>query len=85
LETVPFIESARLLDRNQLERIPAASGIACLDAGKVTFPVTIKKRKWRLFLSPWHGKEEEAERFSYRQQVSLPEKEKIFVMESGTK
>ncbi len=86
LPSVPIIESAVYLDRSGMAGIPAASDIACLDADEVTFPVTIRKKEAGDYFYPLGmDRKKKLSDFLIDLRVSLPEKEKILVMESANR
>jgi len=86
LKSLPFIESAEFLNRSMIETIPAGSNIACLDAAKVIFPVTIRKKVAGDYFYPLGmDRKKKISDFLIDERYSLPEKEKILVMESANR
>ncbi|MDX9812066.1 MAG: tRNA lysidine(34) synthetase TilS, partial [Bacteroidales bacterium] len=84
LMALPFVESAGFVDRSELASIPATNDIACLDAGEITFPLTIRKKEDGDYFYPlgMDGKKKLSD-FLIDGRFSLPDKEKILVMKSG--
>lgn len=84
LMALPFVESAGFVDRSELTCIPATNDIACLDAGEITFPLTIRKKEDGDYFHPlgMDGKKKLSD-FLIDGRFSLPDKEKILVMKSG--
>jgi len=69
-----------------IETIPAGSNIACLDAAKVIFPVTIRKKVAGDYFYPLGmDRKKKISDFLIDERYSLPEKEKILVMESANR
>lgn len=83
LKALPIIDSAEYLSRSTIQSIPAGSDVACLDAEKVTFPVIIRKKGAGDYFYPLGmDRKKKISDFLIDGRFSLPEKEKILVMES---
>ncbi len=86
LLALPFIESAGFINRRDIVTIPSANDIACLDAGKITFPLTIRNKEDGDYFYPLGmDRKKKLSDFLIDGRFSLPEKEKILVMESDNR
>lgn len=82
-------ESGKLKIKNyelRMEKVPLSSHTAMLDAGNIAFPLLLRKWKQGDYFYPLGmQKKKKLSKFFIDQKLSLPDKEKIWVIESNKK
>ncbi|MCK5136086.1 MAG: tRNA lysidine(34) synthetase TilS [Bacteroidales bacterium] len=86
LSSLPFPMDVEELDRSELNEIPDDQQIACLDHAKIQFPLTI--RHWLhgdYFYPLGMNQMKKLSDFFVDEKISVPEKERTWILASGNK
>ena len=84
--SLPFPMDVEVIDRSELEKIPADPHIACLDHDEIQFPLTI--RRWfhgDYFYPLGMNQMKKLSDFFVDNKISVPEKESTWILASGKK
>ena len=84
LRSLPFIVSAEITDLADEFQIPRDRSVACLDYGLLRFPLIIRKWQQGDFFVPFGMKQKKKlSDYFVDRKLSLPEKEKMLIIESA--
>lgn len=84
--SLPFPMDVEVIERNEMEKIPADPNIACLDYDEIQFPLTI--RHWLhgdYFYPLGMNQIKKLSDFFVDNKISVPEKKRTWILASGKK